>query len=93
MKEREKCKKKRAITDLNAPNGSRDIPLQNQEFRQDGYRHFVGFQPHFQLNVTSQTQYCKTMKKMKVQYLRSLLFDLFETLQAVRAWQRNSASF
>ena len=30
---------------------------------------------------------------MKVQYLRSLLFDLFETLQAVRAWQRNSASF
>ena len=29
---------------------------------------------------------------MKVQYLRSLLFDLFETLQAVRAWQRNFAS-
>ena len=26
--------------------------------------------------------------KMKVQYLRSLLFDLFETLQAVRTWQR-----
>ena len=32
-------------------------------------------------------------EKMKVQYLRSLLFDLFEILQAVRAWQRNSASF
>ena len=32
-------------------------------------------------------------EKMKVQYLTSLLFDLFETLQAVRAWQRNSASF
>ena len=31
--------------------------------------------------------------KLKVQYLRSLLFDLFEILQAVRAWQRNSASF
>ena len=30
---------------------------------------------------------------MKMQYLRSLLFDLFETLQAARAWQRNSASF
>ena len=30
---------------------------------------------------------------MKVQYLRSLLFDLFETLQAVRSWQRNFASF
>ena len=32
-------------------------------------------------------------EKLKVQYLRSLLFDLFEILQAVRAWQRNSASF
>ena len=30
--------------------------------------------------------------KMKVQYIRSLQFDLFETLQAVRAWQRNFAS-
>ena len=30
---------------------------------------------------------------MTVQYLRSLLFDLFETLQAVRAWQRNFSSF
>ena len=32
-------------------------------------------------------------EKMKVQYLRSFLFDLFETLQAVRTWQRNFASF
>ena len=32
-------------------------------------------------------------EKMKVQYLRSLLFDLFEILQAVRAWQTNSVSF
>ena len=31
-------------------------------------------------------------EKMKVQYLRSLLFDLFKTLQAVRTWQRNFAS-
>ena len=30
---------------------------------------------------------------MKVQYLRNLLFDLFETLQAVRTWERNFASF
>ena len=43
MNEREKCKKKRAITDLNAPNGSRDIPLQSQEFEQYGHRHFVDF--------------------------------------------------
>ena len=63
MKEREKCKKKRAITDLNAPNGSRDIPFQIQEFRQDGHHHFVGFQSHFHLNMTSQMQCYKTMKK------------------------------
>ena len=30
---------------------------------------------------------------MKVQYLRSLLFDLFETLLAFRTWQRNFATF
>ena len=33
------------------------------------------------------------IEKMKVQYLRSPLFDLFETLKAVRTWQRNFASF
>ena len=55
----------RAITDLNAPNGSQDIPFQSQEFGQDGHRHFVGFRPHFHLNMTSQTQCCKTMKKWK----------------------------
>ena len=38
MKEREKCKKERAITDLNAPNESQDIPFQSQEFEQYGYR-------------------------------------------------------
>ena len=30
---------------------------------------------------------------MKVEYLKSLLFDLFETLQAVRTCQRNFTSF
>ena len=35
--------KKSAITDLNAPNGSRDIPFQSREFEQDGRRHFVEF--------------------------------------------------
>ena len=43
MKEREKCKKERDIIDLNAPNGSRDIPFQSQEFEQYGRRHFVDF--------------------------------------------------
>ena len=31
-------------------------------------------------------------EKIKMQYLRSLLFDLFETLQAARTWQGNFAS-
>ena len=35
--------KKSAITDLNAPNGSRDISSQSREFEQDGRRHFVDF--------------------------------------------------
>ena len=35
--------KRRALIDLNAQNGSPDIPFENQEFEQDGLRHFVGF--------------------------------------------------
>ena len=63
-----KCKSKKnaekqGITNLNAPNGSQDIPFQSQQIWQDGHHHLVGFQPHFRLNMTSQTQYCKTMKK------------------------------
>ena len=42
MKEREKCKKQ-AITNLNAPNGSRDILFQSQEFEQCGHHYFVDF--------------------------------------------------
>ena len=30
-------------------------------FEQDGRHHFVGFQPHFHLNMTSRTQSCKAM--------------------------------
>ena len=46
-------KEKLAITALNAPDGSRDIPFQCQEIGQDGHRHFASFQPHFYLNMTS----------------------------------------
>ena len=45
------------------PSGSRDIQFQSQEFGQDGHHYFAGFQPSFHLNMTSQTQCCKTMKK------------------------------
>ena len=38
-----KNEKKLAIADLNAPNGSSDIPFQSQEFEQYGRRHFADF--------------------------------------------------
>ena len=85
--------KKRAISDLNALYGSRDIPFQSQEFGQDGRRHFVGFPASFSLKYDVTDAMLQDNEKMKVQYLRSFLFDLFETLQAVRTWQRNFASF
>ena len=71
------------MTDLNAPSGSRDIPFYSQEFGQDGHSHLVDFQPHFHLNDVIDAM-LQDNEKMKVQYLRSLLFDLFETLQAIR---------
>ena len=40
----------------NAPNGSRDIPFQSQEFGQDRHLHFVGFQPHFHQHMTHVSQ-------------------------------------
>ena len=70
---------KKAVTDLNVPDGSRDIPFQCQKMSK---MDIAILHPHFYL--TSQMQCCKTMKKMKVSYLKCLLFDLFETLQAVR---------
>ena len=85
--------KKRAITDLSAPSGSREIPFRSQEFDQDGRHHFVCFQPHFHLNMTSRTQSCMTMKKWKCDILGIFLFVLFETLQDVRTQQKNYASF
>ena len=83
----------RAITGLNVPNGSRDIPFQNQEFGQDGHRHFFRFSASFSIKYDVTDAILQDNEKMKVQYLRSLLFDLFETLQAVGTWQRNFASF
>ena len=76
-----------SLTYLIAPNGSPDIPSQIEEFEQDGRRHFVGFQPHFHISMTSQLQFGKTMPKnesISGKYLRSLLFDWFKILQAVR---------
>ena len=57
-----KKKKRRAIIDLNAADGSRDIPSQSQEIERDGHCHFVSFKPLFHINMTSQTKFGKIMK-------------------------------
>ena len=64
-------------------NGSRDIPFQSQKFVQDGRRHFVGFQPHWshKYDVTNAIRHDN--ENLKVQYLSSLSFDLFDILQIV----------
>ena len=54
---------------------------------------FCRFSVSFSLKNDVTDAMLQNNEKMKVQYLRSLLFDLFETLQAVRTWQRNFASF
>ena len=82
-----------AITDLNAPNHSRDIPSQSQELEQNGRRHFVSFQTHFHVNLTSQTRSGKTMKKWE--YNNSAVFRLicFKFCRLFRTQQRNFAWF
>ena len=53
---------------------------------------FCRFSASFSLKYDA-TDAMQDNEKMNVQYLRSLLFDLIETLQAVRTWQKNLASF
>ena len=78
----------------NAPNGSRDISFQSQDFGQDHRTSpFCRFSASFSLKYDVTDAMLQDNEKMKVEYLRSLLFDLFETLQAVRTWQKNFASF
>ena len=64
--------KERAITDLNVPNGSRDIPFQSQESEQDGHCHFVDIWPSFHLNMISLTQSCN-----RREYLSAVSQDSF----------------
>ena len=82
--------KQPAITNINAPNGSRDILFQSQELEQYGRRHFVDF-ASIPLKYDVTDAMLQDIEKTKVQYLMSLLFDLFEILQAVRNEQTNSA--
>ena len=54
---------------------------------------FCRFSASFSIKYDVTDAILQDIEKLKVQYLRSLLYDLFETLQAVRTWQRNFASF
>ena len=54
---------------------------------------FCRFSASFSIKYDVTDAMLQDNEKLKVQYLRSLLFDLFETLQAVRTWQKNFASF
>ena len=54
---------------------------------------FCRFSASFSLKYDVTDAILQDNEKMKVEYLRSLLFDLFETLQAVRTCQKNFASF
>ena len=58
-----------------------------QEFEQDGCRHFVDFLASLSLKYDVRDAILQDIEKMKVKYLMSLLFDLFEILQAVRSEQ------
>ena len=91
MKNAKKTKQRAIIIDLNAPNGSRNIPFQSQEFEQYGRLHFVDFLASIPLKYDVTDAMLQDIEKMKVQNLMSLLFDLSEILQAVRSEQTNFA--
>ena len=54
---------------------------------------FCRFSASFSIKYGVTDAILQDNEKMKVQYLRSLQFDLFETLQDVRTSQKNFASF
>ena len=87
-------KKKRAITDLNVRNGSISKSGIWARWTSPFCRFSASFSIKYDVtDIILQDMKVQYLRKMKVQYLRSPLFDLFETLQAVRTWQRNFASF
>ena len=54
---------------------------------------FCRFSASFSLKYDVTDAILQDNEKMKVEYLMSLLFDWFETLQAVRTWQKTSLHF
>ena len=92
MKEREKCEKTSHHRPQCAKWFSR-YSISKSGILARWTSSFCRFSASFSLKYDVTDAMLQENEKMKVQYLRSLLFDLFETLQAVRTWQRNFASF
>ena len=92
MKEREKCEKTSHHRPQCAKWFSR-YSISKSEILARWTSPFCRFSALFSLKYDVTDAMLQENEKMAVQYLRSLLFDLFETLQAVRTWLRNFASF
>ena len=88
MKEREKCKKTSHHRPQCAKWFSR-YSISKSGIWTRWTSPFCRFSASFSIKYDVTDAILQDNEKMKVQYLRSLLFDLFETLQAVRTWQRN----
>ena len=92
MKEREKCKK----TSRHRPQCVKwfsRYSISKSGIWARWTSPFCRFSASFSLKYDVTDAMLQDNEKMKVQYFRRLLFDLFETLQAVSTWQRNFASF
>ena len=90
MKEREKCKK----TSHHRPQCARwfsKYSISKSGIWAKWTSPFCRFSASFSLKYDVTDAILQDIEKMKVQYLISLLFDLFEILQAVRSEQRNFA--
>ena len=93
MNEREKCKK----TSYHRPQCAIAMVLEIFHFKSGIWARWTSpfgrFSASFSLKYDVTEAILQDIEKMKVEYLRSLLFDLFETLQVLRTWQKNFASF
>ena len=93
MKELEKCKKKTSHHRLQCAKWFSRYCISKSGILGRWTSPFCRFSASFSLKYDVTDAILQDNEKMKVEYLRSLLFDLFETLQAVRTWQKNFASF
>ena len=93
MQEREKCKKK---TSHHRPQCAKWFPrysISKSGIWARWTSPFCRFSASFSIKYDVTDAILQDNEKMKAQYLRSLLSDLFGTLQAVKTWQRHVASF